>query len=148
MGNLTRDPDLRQMPNGSYGCKFGVATSRVYTAQDGSRKEETTFVDVDAFGRSAELIGKHFNKGKSILMEGRLRLDQWDDPAGGGKRTKLCIVLETFQFVGTKQDSMDGGQEHQGYGKSSTPARSGFYSHEGGSGGGYAGTDAEEDVPF
>ncbi|HNX04408.1 MAG TPA: single-stranded DNA-binding protein [Opitutales bacterium] len=100
MGNLTRDPDTRTTPSGATICKIGLAVNRVYTAQDGTRKEEVTFVDCDAFGKQAETISKWMSKGKGILIEGRLRLDQWDDKSTGQARSKLGVVIENFQFVG------------------------------------------------
>jgi single-strand DNA-binding protein len=100
MGNLTRDPETRVTPNGSTICKIGLAVNRVYTAQDGTKKEEVTFVDCDAFGKQAETISRWMSKGKGILIEGRLRLDQWDDKQTGQARSKLGVVIENFQFVG------------------------------------------------
>jgi single-strand DNA-binding protein len=101
MGNLTRDPELRVTPNGTSICKLGLATSRNYTTQDGTQREETTFVDIDAFGRQAEVLAKYMTKGRPILVEGRLRYDQWETNAGE-KRSKLAVVLETFRFVGPR----------------------------------------------
>ncbi|MDA9590051.1 single-stranded DNA-binding protein, partial [Opitutales bacterium] len=75
MGNLTRDPELRVTANGNSICKLGLATSRVYSTKDGERREETTFVDIDAFGKQAEVISKYMRKGRPIMVEGRLKLD-------------------------------------------------------------------------
>lgn len=121
MGNLTRDPETRVTATGLTICKLGVATSRVFTGQDGERKEETTFVDVDAFGKQAEVITKYMRKGRPIMIEGRLKFDQWET-AEGQKRSKLGVVLESFQFIGGREDgdTSSGG----GYEKSSPPARS------------------------
>lgn len=105
MGNLTRDPELRVTPNGNSICKLGLATSRVYSTKDGERREETTFVDIDAFGKQADVIAKYMKKGRPILVEGRLKLDQWE--ADGQKRSKLSVVLENFQFLGSKDDEGD-----------------------------------------
>ena len=104
MGNLTRDPELRVTPNGVNICKIGIATSRRYKTQSGEEREETTFIDVDSFGRQAEVISKYFTKGKPILIEGRLRYDQWESKTGE-KRSKLTVILENFQFVGNRQDN-------------------------------------------
>ena len=87
MGNLTRDPELRVTPGGLTICKFGLASTRVYYTQDRERKEETLFVDIDAFGRSAENIAKYMKKGRPILVEGRLRYNTWETP-NGDKRSK------------------------------------------------------------
>jgi len=110
MGNLTRDPELRVTPNGNNICKFSVATSRTFKTQDGDQREETTFVDIDVFGRRAEVIAKYFTKGKPILVEGRLKLDQWENQSGE-KRSKLLVVLENFSFVGSRSDSLESGYE-------------------------------------
>jgi single-strand DNA-binding protein len=101
MGNMTRDPELRTTATGLAITKFGMAMSRSFKSQEGESREEATFVDVDSFGKQAELIAKFFSKGKPILVEGRLRLDQWESP-NGEKRSRLMVVLENFQFVGTR----------------------------------------------
>lgn len=120
MGNLTRDPETRVTATGLTICKLGLAVSRVFSTKDGERREETTFVDIDAFGKQAEVITKYFRKGKPILIEGRLKLDQWESQ-DGQKRSKMGVVMETFQFVGGRDDgdSNSGG----GYDRSSPPAR-------------------------
>lgn len=100
MGNLTRDPELRQTQSGTSVCRFSIAVNRSYSAQDGSSRDETCFVEIDCFGKTAENIAKYFNKGKPILVEGRLRQDAWEDKQSGQKRTKLMVVLERFEFVG------------------------------------------------
>lgn len=121
MGNLTRDPETRVTATGLTICKLGLAVSRVYSTKDGERKEETTFVDIDAFGKQAEVITKYMRKGKPIHIEGRLRLDQWESQ-DGQKRSKLNVVLENFQFVGGRDDG-DSSNSGGGYEKSSPPAR-------------------------
>lgn len=105
MGNLTRDPELRYTPGGTAIAKIGLAVSRSWRDQSGQTKEERTFVDVDAFGKQAETIGQYLKKGRPILVEGRLRLDQWDDKQTGQKRSRLGVVLEMFRFL----DSGKGG---------------------------------------
>src|SRR5690348_16780506 len=99
-GNLTRDPELRYTPKGMAIAKIGLAINRSWKSESGEMKEEVTFVDVDAFGRQAETIGQYFKKGRPILIEGRLKLDQWDDKQTGQKRSRLGVVLEGFQFLG------------------------------------------------
>jgi single-strand DNA-binding protein len=101
-GNLTRDPELRYTPKGTAIAKFGLAINRTYTAENGERKDETTFVDIDAFGKQAELIGQYFRKGRPILIEGRLKLDTWEDKQSGQKRSKLGVVLDGFQFMDSR----------------------------------------------
>src|SRR6266568_4462796 len=101
VGNLTRDPELRYTPKGLAIAKFGLAVNRVWTNEAGEKKEEVLFVDVDVFGRTAENVGQYMRKGRQIVIEGRLRLDQWDDKQTGQKRSKLGVVLESFKFVGS-----------------------------------------------
>ena len=108
MGNLTRDPELRVTAGGLSICKLSLATNRVYKTKEGERKEEVTYVDVDAFGRQAETISKYMSKGRSLLVEGRLKLDSWETPQGD-KRSKLGVVLENFQFTGGRGDGGEGG---------------------------------------
>ena len=141
MGNLTRDPETRVTPSGLTICKLGLAVSRNYSTKDCERREETTFVDVDAFGRQAEVITKYMSKGKPIMLEGRLRLDQWEGN-DGQKRSKLCVVLENFQFVG--------GPREEGTGSSgASPVDSSPPARDSGSGGSAAPKDTiDDDVPF
>ena len=102
-GNLTRDPELRYTPKGTAIAKFGLAINRTWKNEAGETKEEVTFVDVDAFARSAELIGQYFKKGRPILIEGRLRLDTWDDKQTNQKRSRLGVVMESFQFLDSQR---------------------------------------------
>ena len=111
MGNLTRDPELRYTPKGTAIAKIGLAVNRVWTSESGEKKEEVTFVDVDVFGRTAENVGQYMRKGSPILIEGRLRLDQWDDKATGQKRQKLGVVAETVQFLGSPRGAEGGPSE-------------------------------------
>jgi single-strand DNA-binding protein len=108
MGNLTRDPELRYTPKGTAIAKIGLAVNRVWTNEAGEKKEEVTFVDVDVFGRTAENVGQYMRKGRPILIEGRLRLDQWDDKQTGQKKSKLGVVAETVQFLGSAQGGGEG----------------------------------------
>lgn len=101
VGNLTRDPELRYTPKGMAIAKLGIAVNRRWTSETGEQREEVTFVDVDAFGKQAETISQYMKKGNPMLIEGRLRLDQWDDKQTGQKRSKLGVVLEGFQFLGS-----------------------------------------------
>jgi single-strand DNA-binding protein len=105
MGNLTRDPQLRYLPSQTAVVEFGVACNRRYKTANGEDRDETTFVDCSAWGKTGELINQYFQKGKPIFIEGRLKYDQWEDKQGGGKRSKLTVVVENFQFVGSR----DGG---------------------------------------
>jgi single-strand DNA-binding protein len=105
MGNLTRDPQLKYLPSQMAVAEFGLAINRRFKAQSGEDREEVTFVDCSAFGRTGEVINQYFQKGKPIFIEGRLKYDQWEDKQGGGKRSKMSVVVERFEFVGGK----DGG---------------------------------------
>jgi len=98
-GNLTRDPELRYTPKGTAVARLGIACNRKWKSETGELKEEVTFVDVDAFGKQAETIGQYLKKGRPILIEGRLKLDQWEDKQSGQKKSKLGVVLESFQFL-------------------------------------------------
>jgi single-strand DNA-binding protein len=98
-GNLTRDPELRYTPKGTAIARLGLACNRKWKSESGEMKEEVTFVDVDAFGKQAETISQYLKKGRPILIEGRLRLDQWEDKQSGQKKSKLGVVLESFQFL-------------------------------------------------
>jgi single-strand DNA-binding protein len=109
VGNLTRDPELRYTPKGTAIAKIGLAINRVWTSESGEKKEEVTFVDVDVFGRTAENVGQYMRKGRPILIEGRLRLDQWDDKQTGQKKSKLGVVAETVQFLGSAPGGGEGG---------------------------------------
>jgi single-strand DNA-binding protein len=102
-GNLTRDPELRYTPKGVAIAKFGLAINRTWKTETGENKEEVTFVDIDAFGRQAEVIGQYFKKGRAILMEGRLRYETWDDKQTNQKRSKLGVVLESFSFLDSQR---------------------------------------------
>src|SRR5882724_6653794 len=106
IGNLTRDPELRYTSQGVAIAKITLAINRTWRNEAGETKEEVTFVDVDAFGRTAENIGQYFKKGRPILVEGRLRYETWEDKQTNQKRSKLGVVLENFQFL----DSNRGGE--------------------------------------
>lgn len=98
-GNLTRDPELRYTPKGTAVARLGLAINRSWKSETGETKEEVTFVDVDAFGRTAEVICQYLKKGRPILIEGRLRYDTWEDKQTNQKRSKLGVVLDNFQFL-------------------------------------------------
>lgn len=98
-GNLTRDPELRYTPKGTAIAKIGLAINRKWKSETGEMKDETTFVDASAFGKTAETIGQYLKKGRPILIEGRLRYETWDDKQSGQKKSKLGVVLESFQFL-------------------------------------------------
>jgi single-strand DNA-binding protein len=101
-GNLTRDPELRYTPKGTAIARIGLAINRTWKSETGEMKEEVTFVDVDAFGRQAEVIGQYMKKGRPFLVEGRLKLDQWEDKVTHQKQSKLKVVLESFSFIDSR----------------------------------------------
>jgi single-strand DNA-binding protein len=115
-GNLTRDPELRYTPKGTAVAKLGLALNRKWRDESGQLKEEATFVDVEAFGKTAETIGQYLKKGNPLLVEGRLRLDTWDDKQTNQKRSRLLVVCESFQFL-------DSPRNREGYsGEAARPA--------------------------
>ncbi len=99
IGNLTRDPELRYTPKGTAVATFSLAVNRSYTTESGEKREEVSFVDVDAWDRQAETIGQYMKKGRSLLVEGHLKQDTWDDKQTNQKRSKLKVVLESFRFI-------------------------------------------------
>ena len=109
MGNVTRDPQLKQLPNGSAVADFGFATNRKYRSAAGEDKEETCFVDCAAFGKQAEVLHQYAAKGKPLFIQGRLKYDTWEDKTGA-KRSKVSVVVEQFQFLGSR----DGGGSFHG----------------------------------
>lgn len=155
MGNLTRDPEVRFTANQMAICKFGMAVNRRFKdAASGEWKEEPTFVDVTIFGSRAEPFAKYHSKGKPCFIEGELRLDTWEDKNGGGKRSKLYVVANQWEFVGggrgdgERSGGFSGGSERGG-------ERGGFgegRSADEGSGGGSQERAAEyqaaDDTPF
>lgn len=119
VGNLTRDPQVKYTPSGQAVSEIGMAVSRSWFDKNtNQRKEDVTFVDVTLWGRTAEIAGEYLAKGRPVLIEGRLQLDQWDDKETGQKRSKLRVVGETMQMLGSRQD---GG----GRGPGGPPASSG-----------------------
>lgn len=109
LGNLTRDPELRYTPKGVAIAKIGLAVNRSWRdATTGELKEEVTFVDIDAFGKQAETLGQYMKKGSPLFVEGRLRLDTWEDKQTNQKRSKLGVILEGFQFLDS-QRTREGG---------------------------------------
>ena len=109
LGNLTRDPEVRYTPKGTAVTELGMAVNRVYTAENGEKREDTTFVDVTLWGRTAEIAGEYLKKGRPVFIEGRLQLDTWDDKTSGQKRSKLKVVGEGLQLIGSRPGGSGGG---------------------------------------
>ncbi len=145
LGNLTRDPELRYTPKGTASARLGMAVNRSYKTETGETREEVTFVDIDAWGKQAELIAQYLRKGNPLFVEGRLKLDQWDDKTSGQKRSAIRVVMENFQFVGGRAEGRPtGGPPSSGQSAPASPAAP--------AAGGDSGHDGpppeEDDVPF
>lgn len=104
LGNLTRDPELKYTANQTPVCQIGLAVNRKWKDQNGEQREEVTFVDCEAWARTAEVINEYTHKGDPLFVEGRLKLDQWEDK-DGGKRSKIKVVIENVQLLGGKRDA-------------------------------------------
>jgi single-strand DNA-binding protein len=115
IGNLTRDPELRHTPSGMAIAEFGLAVNRQRKGADGNRIEEVTFVDVTAFGKTAEVIHQYTRKGRPLFVEGHLKYDQWTSQ-DGQKRSKLSVVADAFQFLDSKGGGGGGGSPGGGGG--------------------------------
>ena len=109
MGNLTRDPEIKYTPKGTAIADIGLAVNRNYTTESGEKREEVTFIDVTLWGRVAEIVGEYCKKGRPLFVEGRLQLDTWDDKATGQKRSKLKVVGENIQLLGSREGGAGGG---------------------------------------
>ncbi len=113
MGNLTRDPEVRYTPKGNAVVDITMAINRYFTPDGGERREETVFVDITLWGRQAEIIGEYTRKGRPLYVEGRLQLDTWDDKQTGAKRSKLKVIGENIQLLGSREDGGGGQQQQQ-----------------------------------
>ncbi len=120
LGNLTRDPEVRYTPKGTAVTDLGLAVNRTYTADNGEKREEVTFVDVTFWGRTAEVAGEYLKKGRPVFVEGRLQLDSWDDKQSGQKRTKLKVIGENMQMLGAPRGGGSGGGDEEGGPRSSS----------------------------
>jgi single-strand DNA-binding protein len=147
IGNLTRDPELRVTPKGTPICQFGIAVNRQFKDESGATRDETTFVDIEAWGKQGELVSKYLSKGSLAMVEGRLKFDQWEDKTSGQKRSKLKVVLDNVQFLSSKgsgggggggQGAPSGDPDAAGGAAAPRPARPPAGPPEG----------ADEDVPF
>jgi single-strand DNA-binding protein len=105
IGNLTRDPEVRYTPKGTAVTDLAIAVNRIYTGEDGERKEEVTYVDITVWGRQAENAGQYLHKGRPVFVEGRLQLDTWDDKQTGQKRSRLRVVADNIQFLGSRGEA-------------------------------------------
>ena len=144
MGNLTRDVDLKQIGNGQSVANIGLAVNRRFRTQSGEDRDETTFVDCEAWGRQAEVMAQYLSKGRPVFIEGRLKLDTWQDKNDGSNRSKMRIVVESFQFIDSRGEGGGGGGGNRGGGSSRAQS-------SGGGGGGYENYGepvSADDIPF
>ena len=111
IGNVTRDPEVKFTPKGSAVADVGLAINRNYTLDNGEKREETIFVDVELWGRLAEIAGEYAKKGRPIYIEGRLRMDTWEDKTSGQKRSRMKVVGENLQLLGGRPPGGGGGEE-------------------------------------
>jgi single-strand DNA-binding protein len=125
LGNLTRDPEVRYTPKGSAVCDLGIAVNRVYTLDNGEKREEVTYVDVTLWARLAEIAGEYLKKGRPVFIEGRLQLDTWDDKQSGQKRSKLRVIGETMQLLGSPggRAGSESGDESRGAARTAPPPK-------------------------
>ena len=149
MGNLTRDVELRHTPGGSAVARLGLACNRRFKTQSGEQRDEVTFVDCEAWGRTAEVMSQYLAKGRPVFIEGRLKLDQWQDK-DGQNRSKLVVVIENFQFVDSREGGGGGPPGGSGGGRGRAGNAGG---PSGGGGNDWASREAEasiseDDIPF
>ena len=111
IGNLTRDPELKYIANGTGIAKFGLAVNRTYNTPEGEKKKETCFVDITAWDKLAEVCKEHLTKGRLVLIEGRLQYQSWESD-DGTKRNKLEVVAQNVQFLGGKSEDQEGQNEN------------------------------------
>ena len=109
IGNLTRDPEIKYTPKGTAIAQIGLAVNRTWSNEAGQKQEETTFVDIEFFGRNAEIAGEYLKKGRPAYIEGRLKLDSWEDKQSGQKRSKLKVVGESLLLLGSREGGAGGG---------------------------------------
>lgn len=114
IGNVTRDPEVKFTPKGTAVTDLGLALNRTYTADNNEKREETTFVDVELWGRTAEVAGEYAKKGRQIYIEGRLKIDSWEDKQSGQKRSRLRVVGEVLQFLGSRPGGSGGSGDGEG----------------------------------
>ena len=151
LGNITRDLEVRYTPKGTAVCDLGMAVNRIRTGDNGERIEEVTYVDVTLWGRQAELAGQYLSKGRSVFIEGRLQLDQWDDKQTGQKRSRSRVVGENMQFIGGQGGS---GSNQSGSGaprQQTAPSdqqQSPPQSDQGGAAAAESFDNDEDDIPF
>lgn len=150
MGNLTRDPELRVTPKGTPICQFSLAINRQFKMESGESREEVIYVDIEAWGKQGETISKYCTKGKPLYVEGRLRLDQWEDKNTKEKRSRMKVVLEQFQFLGDSRGpgASGGGAAEPGIDQTASPERFSPPQRATGAAKPAAAENLDDDVPF
>jgi single-strand DNA-binding protein len=110
LGNLTRDPELRYVPSGTAVANFSIAVNRSYKDSTGEKKEDTSFIRIVVWGKMAEICGEYLTKGRSVLVEGRLKSRTWEGP-DGQKRSALDVIAANVQFLGPKGERSEASQD-------------------------------------
>lgn len=154
VGNLTRDPELRYLPSGSAVCNTSIATNRKFKNQMGEQKEEVCFIDITFFGRTAEIANQYLGRGKKVLVEGRLKLDQWTDQ-NGAKRSKHSVTVDNMQMLDSRDNPQAGGnsqgynQQNSGYNQNSGDMQNSYQNSQQNSGQDIPEIDINDDeIPF
>ena len=148
LGNITRDLEVRYTPKGTAVCDLGMAVNRIRTGDNGERIEEVTYVDVTLWGRQAELAGQYLSKGRSVFIEGRLQLDQWDDKQTGQKRSRLRVVGENMQFIGGQGGNQGGSSAPRQQAPPSEQQQAPPQSNQGGAAAAENFDNDDDDIPF
>ena len=143
IGNLTRDPEVRYTPKGTAVTDISLAVNRT-SSSEGEKREETTFIDVTLWGRTAEVAGEYLNKGRPLYVEGRLQMDSWEDKNTGQKRTKLKVVGEKIEFLGGRDS---GGSSSAPQQRSESNFTESSNQNSGGNDGAQFDTE-DDDIPF
>lgn len=138
MGNLTRDPELRHLPNGNAVANGSIAVNRKWKDEQGEEREEVSFFDVVAFGKTAEMLTKYLRKGDPVLVDGRLKQDRWEDKASGQQRSRVVVQVERLHFIGGKRRG-DGTEQAAAPRTANKAAATGAQSSPG---------DDGDDIPF
>ena len=133
LGNLTRNVEVKHLSGDNAVGNFGLAVNRKFKARDGDLREEVTFVDCEAWGRTAEVMGQYLSKGRPVFIEGRLKLDTWQDKNDGSNRSKLKVVVESFQFIDSRNDGGGGNRGGDSYQSVGAPSHTPV---------------SEDDIPF
>lgn len=153
-GNLTRDPEMQSTSGGTEICRLGVAVNQRRKDQGGNWIDEPNFFDVTVFGAQGQNCANYLRKGRPVAIDGRLRWSSWEDKNGGGKRSKVDIVAQTVQFLGSREDGGQGGpppaaaQSDSFSGGSDAPVDTSDFGEPVSTGGGGGGGGADDDIPF